>query len=70
MHLRMDGEGRHIDRLIPLHNFAFIIDQNEVADTNVAEVNAEGIDPEMIRAFGVAGRDVPGNAFIKPELRE
>ena len=64
------AKGRAVDRILPFHDLAVVIHQNEVGDANLAEVHAEGIDPEMIEVFGVAGGDVSGDAFVESEARE
>jgi hypothetical protein len=68
--LRVNREGCPVDRVLPFHDLALVIHQNEVGDANLTEVHAEGIDPEMIEAFGVASGDVASDAFIESESRE
>src|SRR5882724_6794426 len=68
--LRVNREGCTVEGVLPFHDLALVIHQNEVGDANLAEVHAEGIDPEMIEAFGVASGDVSGNAFIESKSRE
>ena len=33
-------------------------------------MNPEGIYPEMVQTFGIAGRDMTGDSFIKSETRK
>src|SRR5215510_14755854 len=47
-----------------------MVDQDQVGDANLAEIHAEGVDPEMVLLFGVARGDVPRDAFVKPEFGE
>src|SRR5580704_3976964 len=67
---RVDREGRGIHRILPLHHFATMIHENQVRGANLSEVHSEGIDPEMIGAFGIAGSDVSGYAFVESEARK
>src|SRR5262249_60217213 len=48
----------------------FMVDQDKVGDSNLAEIHPEGVDPEMILFFRVARGDVPRDAFVKPEFGE
>src|SRR5207302_9451324 len=36
----------------------------------LAEVHAEGVDPEVVEPLGVAGGDVAGDAFVEAHLGE
>ena len=68
--LGVDGEGGPVDRHVPLDHLALVVDQDEVGDPDVTEVHAEGIDPEVVEALGVAGGDVPGHPLVEAELGE
>ena len=68
--LRVNGEGGAVDRVVPFHDFAPVIHQNKVGGADLAEVHAEGVDPEMVGTFGIAGGDVAGDAFIESKTRE
>ena len=67
---RVDDERRAIDRALALDDLAVVVDENQVRDADVAEVHPEGVDPEVVEQFGVARRDVPGDAFGEAELAE
>src|SRR5262245_59501171 len=67
---RVDGEGGDVDRVFALDDLAIMVDQDQIRDANLAEIHAEGIDPEMILFFGVARGDVPCDAFVEPEFGE
>src|SRR4029077_17701914 len=54
----------------PFHDLAAVIDQNQVGGTNFAEVHPEGIDPKMIEALRITGRDMAGYSLIESEARE
>src|ERR1700704_6678660 len=68
--LRVNRGGRAVDPVLPFHDFAVIIHQDEIGSANLSEVHAKRIDPEMTEVFGVAGGDVSGNAFVESEARE
>src|SRR5262245_13440996 len=67
---RVDGEGGDVDRGAALDDLAFMVDQDQVGDPNLAEIHAERVDPEMVMFFRVARRDVPRDAFVEPEFGE
>jgi hypothetical protein len=46
------------------------IDADEVGGADLGKVHAEGIDPEVVGVFGVADRDVAGDAFGETETAE
>ncbi len=68
--LRVNREGGAVDRILPFHHLSVVVYQNQIGGANLAEVHAEGIDPEMIEVFGIAGGDVSGDAFVESEARE
>src|SRR5665213_989154 len=68
--LGVDGECRDVDRLVPVHDLALVVDQDQVRGPDMAEVHTERIDPEMVGSFGVACRDVAGHPLVEAELRE
>ena len=49
---------------------AVVVDEEEVGDPDVAEVHAEGVDPEVVGELGVAGGDVAGHTFVEAALGE
>lgn len=64
----MNGKRRAVDRIIPFHNFASVIDQNQVGGRDGMKGNAERVDPKMIGPFRVTNGDVPGDSFGKTEF--
>jgi hypothetical protein len=70
MDARVNREGGGIDGVVAFHDFAMLIYQHEIRDANSSEVNAEGIDPEMIGVFGIASGDVAGDTFVVPVAGE
>ena len=70
VNLGVNRESRSVDRILPFYYLAMVVHQNQVRSADLAKMHAEGIDPEMIEMFGVAGGDVAGNAFIEPEAGE
>ena len=53
-----------------LDHLTVMVDQEEVAHPDVAEVHPERVDPEVVGHLGVAGGDVAGDAFVEAELGE
>src|SRR5262245_9753954 len=70
MNRRMNREGGGVDHVSAFDDLAFVVDQDQIRDANLAEIHAERIDPEMVRLFGVARSDVPRDAFVKSEFGE
>src|SRR5580704_4747632 len=70
MDLGVDGEGGDVDRLITLDHLASVVDQNQVRHADVAKVHGEGVHPEVIEAFGIAGGDMTGDSLVESELGE
>jgi len=68
--LRVNREGGAVDRILAFHHLAAVVYENKVGGANLPEVHAKGVDPEMVEAFGIAGGDVSGHAFIESEARE
>ena len=56
--LAVDGEGGAIDGVLGAAglDFAVLVDEDEVADFDLREVRAEGVDPEVLGVQGVAER--------------
>src|ERR1700730_11029649 len=65
-----DRGGWAVDWILPFHYLAAVVHQNQIRRPNLAKRHAEGIDPEMIEVFGVAGGDMSGDAFIESEARK
>ena len=63
----MDGKRSFVHGFVALNDLPLLIDKNQIADSDEAEVHTKGIDPKAIKVFGVAGGNVTGNSFIKPE---
>ena len=67
--LGMDGEGGAVE---PgrgagrrLHDLALVADQHQVGDTDAAEMDAQRVDPELVRVLGVARGDVAGAPHVE-----
>ena len=56
--------------MVPLDHLALVVDQDQVGHPDVAEVHAEGVDPEVVGPLGITGGDVPGHPFVEAELGE
>ena len=56
--------------MLAFDDFAAGVDEDQVGGADVGEVDAEGIDPEVVGMFGVAGGDVAGDAFVVTEAGE
>jgi hypothetical protein len=56
--------------VLALDDLPMMIHQDQVGRADLAEMHPERIYPEMVEAFGVAGRDMAGYAFIKFETRK
>src|SRR5712691_10126816 len=63
--LRMDREGRGIDRAVPFHHLALMIDEDQVGGADMPEVHSEGIDPEMVEALRIARGDVTSDPLVE-----
>jgi len=70
VHLRVDGERSGVERPVALDDRPVVADQEKVTDLDVAEVHAERIHPEVIRALGIASGDVSGDALVEAEPTE
>ena len=70
MNLGVNREGSSVDWILPFHDLATIVHQNQIRRADLAKVNAKGIYPEVIEALRVTGCDVAGDAFIKSEARK
>src|SRR5437764_7582413 len=70
MDLRVDGEGGRVDGVVTLHDLALVVHQDEVAHPDVAEVHAEGVDPEVVGTLRIPRRDVAGDPLVEAEPRE
>ena len=66
----MNGKRGFIDRPIALYDRTLFVDHDQVRHTDMREVHAERIDPEVVCQLGIADRDVAGDAFHKAKLRE
>jgi hypothetical protein len=67
---RVDGKRREIDFGMAFDNFAVMIHQHKIGNANLAKVQTERVDPEMIEPLRIARSDVAGNAFIKAKARK
>ena len=70
VHLAVNGEGSLVQRVATLHDVAVVVHQQQVRHLDLAESDAERIDPEMIGPFRVASSDMSGHAFLEAEHRE
>ena len=69
-HLRVDRERGGVHRRVAFDDLAVVVDADQVGDADVLEAHPERVDPELVEVLGVAGRDVPGDALVEPELPE
>jgi len=44
VHGRVDHEGRAIHRALAFDDLTLVVDENQIGDSDVAEVHAEGVD--------------------------
>jgi hypothetical protein len=70
VNLRVDGEGRAVDRTAAFHHLPGVADEDEVSHAHVSERLSERVDPEVVGQFGVPGGDVPRDAFLVAEMGE
>jgi hypothetical protein len=70
VHLRVDRIRGTVDHSGSLDNFALVIDEQEIADSDMSEVSAERIHPETIGALRIARGEVTGDPLIEAEARE
>jgi hypothetical protein len=68
--LRVDGEGRVVDRVVALDHLAGAVDQHQVGHAHLAEVHAQRAHPEVVGQLRVAGGDVAVDAVVEPEAGE
>src|SRR4051794_13919701 len=66
----MDGEGRPVDNPVSLDDVALVVDEDKVADADVGEGLAERVDPEVVGALRVPGRDMTGHSLLVAEVGE
>ena len=66
----MDDERGAVDGLVAVDDVAVVVDQDQVADLDVAEAHAERVDPEVVGELGVAHRDVAGDALAEADAAE
>jgi len=70
VNLRVYRKRRRINRLVSNHNIAILIDENQIAHTDLAEMLRQRIEPEVICEDGVADADVACDAFVETALGE
>lgn len=63
--LRMDCEGRRIDRFLANHNIAIFVDKNQIGDRDLREVFGQRIQPEMVSQDWVSNGNVTSNTLIE-----
>ena len=68
--LGMDAERRLVDGPVTLHDLAVMVDKDEVADPDLAEMHAEGVHPEVVAVLGVPGGYVAGDSLVEAEMPE
>lgn len=63
----VDGESRAVDRCLVASwkHFAFLIDEHEIRHSDLREVRAQGVDPEMLWVERISQGDVSCNTFVK-----
>jgi hypothetical protein len=66
----VDGKRGLVDRSIALYDRTLFIDHDQIRHTDMCEVHAEGIDPEVICQLGIADGDVAGDSFHESEFRK
>ena len=66
----VDHERGPVDRVRAVHDVAVVVDQDEVADADVAKADAERVDPEVVGELRIAHRDVAGDALAESEPTE
>jgi hypothetical protein len=54
MYLRADRKCGDVHGVVTLDHLAAMVHQNQIRDANPTEVHSEGIDPEVVQAFGIA----------------
>src|ERR1700730_16496023 len=70
VYLRVNRECRSIYGVAALDDLAAMVDQDQIRRADLPEMHPEGVHPEMVQPFRVAGGDVPGHSFIKCETRK
>src|SRR2546425_12270723 len=63
----MDGERGPVEAACSVHDFTAMIDQQQIRHSNMAEMLAVGIDPEMVGQLRIASGDGSGHALIESE---
>lgn len=66
----VDGERGSVDGLVPLHDPAFLVDEDQVRHLDLGEVHAQGVQPEVVRQYWVPDTDVAGDALVVAALGE
>src|SRR5215469_4658558 len=64
----MNRKRGNIYGTVAFDDFAFRIHEDQIRSANLRKMHAKRIYPEMVGAFGIARSDVPGHAFVEPEL--
>ena len=67
---RMNDEGGGVDRIVALDDGALVVAADQVRDLDLAEMDAERIDPERVRKLRIARGDVPRDPLVEAEFRE
>ena len=67
VNLGVNGEGCSIHLMVSFDYFALMVDEDQVRDSYLAEVHAEGVNPEVIAKLRIARRYVACDALIKPK---
>ena len=70
MNAGVNGESCPVERMLAFDDFAFRVDEHQVRDANLAEVNAERVDPEVVGMLWITRGNVPCDAFIEAEFGE
>ena len=70
VHLGMDRERGPVQVAVTFDDVALLAHENQVGNPDVAEVDAEGVDPEVVEALRVPRGDVTGDTFVEPEPGE
>src|SRR5215467_1581424 len=68
MDARMNRERCNVDWMLAFNHLADRVHQNQVRDSDTPKMHAKGIDPEVIRPFRIACRNVSCRALVEAEF--
>jgi hypothetical protein len=70
VNLGVDDECCAIDVVLAYEYLTFVVDHNEIRDSDLAEIHSEGVDPKVMGIDRVAYRDMACNSFVEAEVSE